>query len=167
MGGIKQDFLYTINRIEPRPLHHAVRESIQIAALDLGPTNMDRCQEWGQPRVPIVVAMGGDQDGTVIRGVPPNPRPEWSKRTLQDMQDGKIKRVTYWDEREEQREQEKEDQPQPKHARMDMEQQSDPGEEVQGLGDGHAPRGTESTTQQVQDTMNQDKELDQGTQKEM
>ena len=29
--------------------------------------------------------------------MPPNPRPEWSKRTLEEMRNGTVKRVVYWD----------------------------------------------------------------------
>ena len=96
-GGTKQRFLYTISKIEHRPLYRAVLEAVQIANQPSGPRNLNRCQEWGRPRVPILVASGGDEGETAAASaLPANPRPEWTLDTLTRMGEGSVKRVRYW-----------------------------------------------------------------------
>ena len=59
--------------------------------------------EWGHPRVPVLVAKGGDepeQGGGESGEVRPNPRPEWSDRIMRKITDGGLKRVKYWLEEE-------------------------------------------------------------------
>ena len=54
-------------------------------------------QEWGQPRVPVLITVGGDQDPAASRGLPVNPHPEWTRTTLERIQEGTLKKVRYWD----------------------------------------------------------------------
>ena len=91
-GGRTPTYLFTIGTVEPRPLHRAVRESVEIAMLPQGIENMNRCQEWGAPRVPILTASGGDKPA---RNIPAglNDRPGWTKTTMDDIKEGRLKRV--------------------------------------------------------------------------
>ena len=94
-GGLRPAFLAVITRVEPNALYRACRESVQIANQPTGPRNMNRCQEWGKPRVPILVATGGD--GMEESKEPwPNPRPEWSTAVLERLKEGRLKRIKYW-----------------------------------------------------------------------
>ena len=78
-GGKRPNFLSLINRIKPRPLYRAVCEAIQIAKMPAGPENINHCQEWGTPRVPILTVTGGDMPITVPGH---NPRQDWTQRML-------------------------------------------------------------------------------------
>ena len=94
-GGLKPNYTAMIHTVEPRPLYRAVREAVQIGQQPLGPSNINRCMEWGTPRVPVL-AMVGSMDHRVH---PPttNPRPEWSQSTLDQIRGGSTKRIKYWD----------------------------------------------------------------------
>ena len=116
-GGQKPDMLAIVDKLEPSALYRAARESVKIAKLPEGPTNMNRCQEWGAPRVPVVSVMGGgddpDLDGdredgeTGVRRrsayAKPganNPRLEWTAEMMLKVKEGSIKRVklvSAWD----------------------------------------------------------------------
>ena len=63
---IRSQFLYVINRMEPRSLYHAVCVAVQIAKLPKWP----RCQVWGKSRVPTLMATGGDQDHSTKEWAP-------------------------------------------------------------------------------------------------
>ena len=82
-----------------RPLYRAVRESVEIGALPPGPENLNRCQEWGAPRVPILAVNGGDEeieanDHARTQGrTTTNWRSEWSAKVLDDIKNGGVKRV--------------------------------------------------------------------------
>ena len=91
-GGRMPTFLFAISTVEPRPLHRAIRESVEISMLPVGIENMNHCQEWGAPRVPILTAQGGD---LTVKGLPPglNERVEWSRTTFEEIRDGRMKRV--------------------------------------------------------------------------
>ena len=61
-GGQKPEMLAVVDKLEPSALYRAARESVKISKLPQGPTNMNHCQEWGAPRVPVVSVMGrGDE----------------------------------------------------------------------------------------------------------
>ena len=92
-GGRTPSFLFTIGTIEPRPPHRAVRESVEIAALPNGIENMNRCQEWGVPRVPILTVSGGDPPQPLNAADGLNERPDWSKETMEGIREGRVKRV--------------------------------------------------------------------------
>ena len=95
-GGRRPNYLAMISQIEARPLYRAARESIQISEMPENPAKLNRCQEWGAPRVPILTAVGGDGDphDHFTKG---NPRPEWTQRTLKLISTGACKRIRYWD----------------------------------------------------------------------
>ena len=95
-GGTRPDYLGLIHLIEPKPLYHAVRESVLIGMMPSGLPNINRCNEWGAPRVPVLVATGGDDedDGKPLV----NPRPSWSKDLMIQIKRGNVKRIKYWDE---------------------------------------------------------------------
>ena len=97
-GGERAPFIFTIGTIESRPLYRVVRESVEIGAQPMGPENMNRCQEWGAPRVPILSVLGGDGGRPVHPGVH-NKDPEWTKLTLESINVGGIKRVQLQDAR--------------------------------------------------------------------
>ena len=60
-GGMKPRFIAVITRVEPRALYRACREAVRIANQPAGPRDLNRCMEWGNPRVPVLVAKGGDK----------------------------------------------------------------------------------------------------------
>ena len=72
-GGQKPRVLSVINKIEPKPLQRAARESILIASLPPGPENLNRCQEWGSHRV--VINLDIEWSMTVPNHDPPPPPP--------------------------------------------------------------------------------------------
>ena len=57
-GGTKPTYLSLISSIEPRLMYRAVREAVQIGQQPPGPSNLNRCMEWGAPRVPILTTVG-------------------------------------------------------------------------------------------------------------
>ena len=61
-GGKRPNILHVIKSIEPRPLYRAIRESVAISCQQGDPGDMNRCQEWGAPRVPILKVSGGTQN---------------------------------------------------------------------------------------------------------
>ena len=63
-AGIKPQILSVIDNIEPRALYRTVRESVRISNMGQGKGNLNRCQEWGTPRIPILTTKGGDNSGT-------------------------------------------------------------------------------------------------------
>ena len=76
-----------MQRVNPDSKHSTV---------DIG--NINRCSEWGAPRVPAIHVEGGDdwtQGSNII-----NPRPTWSKETMSRVKDGQVKRIQYWTEEE-------------------------------------------------------------------
>ena len=52
--GIRPRFVATIGSLEATPLYSVVRESVNISCLPAGQGNLNRCQEWGCPRIPII-----------------------------------------------------------------------------------------------------------------
>ena len=90
-----------------RPRMHYVIKSIVIPCTELSRSaaisnqpgtlgNMNRCQEWGAPRVPILTVRGGDQDPTSVatwKTGDRNPCPIWSEQQLQEIDQGSRKRV--------------------------------------------------------------------------
>ena len=98
-GGKKPHYLSLINTIEKRPLYRAVRESVQIGQMERGPGNINRCNEWGTPRVPMLSVVGGDAAAQANVGVS-NPRPDWTKETMLGIKEGRVKRIRYWVEEE-------------------------------------------------------------------
>ena len=82
-GATKPDFLAVITHVEPRALYRVCREAVLIGNQPQGPRNMNRCSEWGSPRIPILSVRGGDGDDVDAGGdlersrePGPNPRPE-------------------------------------------------------------------------------------------
>ena len=73
----------------------SVREAVQISMMPWGGVQkLNRCMEWGQPRIPVLSATGGDDDppgGGVI-----NPRPDWSRTVMEKIREGNMKRIKYW-----------------------------------------------------------------------
>ena len=101
MWGKGPNYIALIVALEQSPLYRAVRESVQIASIPLGKGNINRCGEWGAPRVPVLhVDGGGDRwmDGGM--DPVPNPRPEWTREILSKMKEGQVKRICYWNESE-------------------------------------------------------------------
>ena len=96
-GGTAPHYLGLVHTIEPRPLYRAVRESVYISMMPAGIQNINRCQEWGAPRVPVLSAAGGDQGGDRDQQVV-NPRPLWSIDKMHEVRTGQVKRIMYWDE---------------------------------------------------------------------
>ena len=99
-GGLKPKFLYVINNIEGRALYRVVRESVMIGGLPHGPQNMNRCQEWGIPRIPVLSTMGGDPEpgtgpgtGYSAQQQPSKASTEWSIKILNDIKESGLKRV--------------------------------------------------------------------------
>ena len=80
-GGVRPNYIFTTAAVEPRPLYRAVRESVQIGSQPWGPDNLNRCQEWGVPRVPILSVLGGDV-GVPVKPGRDNPRPGWTADTM-------------------------------------------------------------------------------------
>ena len=94
-GGLRPNYLAMIDTIEDRPLYRAVRESVQISGVAPGPTRLNRCQDWGAPRVPILSARGGDE--TLAPLAPgTNPRPDWTQKVMVQIELGTCKRIKYW-----------------------------------------------------------------------
>ena len=93
-GGTRPDYLSLIYSIEPKPLYRAAREAVLIGMQPAGPSNINRCQEWGTPQVPVLTAQGGDRD--LSDGTVANPRPEWSRDQLNRIKQGTLKRIKYW-----------------------------------------------------------------------
>ena len=91
-GGVIPKFIHTVSSVEMRPLYRAVRESVQIAAQPQGPNNLNRCQEWGVPRVPILAVGGGDNQREVCSGTD-NPNPGWTAKIMDKVHQGSLKRV--------------------------------------------------------------------------
>ena len=110
-AGVRPKFVTVIGSIEPRPLYRAIRESVSIANLPAGKENLNRCQEWGRPRVPIMTLSGGDQEQGSGRGAPSvsstNPDPEWTRTILDKIETQGLKRVKLWDAGERERDGEK------------------------------------------------------------
>ena len=100
-GGKKPEIAYLIDDIEGRALYRAVKEAVKIANMGDGPLSMNRCGEWGAPRVPILTVLGGDPEERqmLIPGAH-NPRQEWSTMTMEKIQSGSMKRIVYWDPEE-------------------------------------------------------------------
>ena len=113
-GGQKPEMLAIVDKLEPSALYRAAHESVKISKLPQGPTKMNRCQEWGAPRVPVVSVMGGGDEpeggddgeaGVVRRSLcarsgDNNPRMEWTAEMMEKVKEGSIKRiklVTAWD----------------------------------------------------------------------
>ena len=95
-GGQKPHYLALINRVEPRPLYHAVREAVQMSQMPEGVQNMNRCMEWRTPRIPVLSAEGGDPESGPGSSVV-NPRPDWSRGVMDQVREGRLKRIRYWD----------------------------------------------------------------------
>ena len=96
-GGVRPRILSMIKSIEPRPLYRAIRESVAIAMQPWGDGNMNRCQEWGAPRVPILAVRGAgdpeDGPGGGGAGIVHNKNPSWSRKMLDEIEVGSRKRV--------------------------------------------------------------------------
>ena len=96
-GGRRPNYLSLISHIEDKPLYRAIRESVRISSMAEGPGKLNRCNEWGAPRVPVLTARGGDgelhnqQKITVS-----NPRPAWTKAITEGIERGTCKRIRYW-----------------------------------------------------------------------
>ena len=96
-GGLKPRFLSIITRIEPSALYRACREAVLITRQPVGTRNMNRCTEWNCPRVPVLIAKGGDERDPGEGEPGPNPRPEWATRTMTMIAEGRLKIVKFWD----------------------------------------------------------------------
>ena len=96
-GGVRPKILSIIKNVEPRPLYRVVRESVSISMQPWGDGNMNRCQEWGAPRVPILTVRGAgdpeDGPGGGGGGVVHNKNPVWSRMILDEIEIGSRKRV--------------------------------------------------------------------------
>ena len=100
-GGQRPNILNTIRSVEPRPLYRAVKESVAIARQQGSTGDMNRCQEWGAPRVPIISVAGGDQQEGCVgawRQGDHNPNQEWSGIMLEEIKSGSRKMVVLWDQ---------------------------------------------------------------------
>ena len=80
--------------------YRAVREAVKIASLPNDSRNMNRCQEWGQPRIPILTASGGDVMGSSAQEGADNLMTDWTERMLTEIADGSRKRVRYQEYRD-------------------------------------------------------------------
>ena len=94
-GGARPNYLSLISCIEDKPLYRAICESVQISEMEDGPNKLNRCNEWGAPRVPVLTARGGDQDGPRVQQTA-NPRPDWTRDVMEKIQRGTVKRIKYW-----------------------------------------------------------------------
>ena len=94
-GGECPTILYLIQAIEPSALYRAARESVMIAKQMPGPTNMNRCMEWGAPRVPVMSVTGGDAARSLQSGQH-NPNLQWTRETMEKVESGTLKRVALW-----------------------------------------------------------------------
>ena len=99
-GGTRPHFIAVINSIDPKPLYRVVRESVAISNMPQGLENLNRCQEWGYPKVPVLT-LQGELEKKPQRISSNNPEPEWTSRTLRSIEEGGVKRVTLWDNGEE------------------------------------------------------------------
>ena len=90
---------FTINCIEPRAMYRSVKESVEIARMGQGPNTMNRCHEWGAPRVPVLNVAGGDEGWALSWGSNGQevPREQWARDTMDRVQSGTLKRIEYWD----------------------------------------------------------------------
>ena len=93
-GGEKPFVAFLIDQVENRPLYRIVRESVKIANMPWGPERLNRCSEWGAPRVPVLSVAGGDGENHT-QGEH-NPRLEWSRSVLKKIDEGSVKRIRYW-----------------------------------------------------------------------
>ena len=100
-GGIRLRFVAAIGSLEATPLYRVVRESVNISCLPAGQGNLNRCQEWGCPRIPIIAVQGGGQPPPTQGQLAPNPRPGWTKRVFEVIEEGRTKRVRLCDSRDE------------------------------------------------------------------
>ena len=75
-GGRRPEVTFLLDKVECRPLYRIVRESVLIANMPAGPESMNRCMEWGAPRVPVITVQGGDP--STQKTGEHNPRKEWS-----------------------------------------------------------------------------------------
>ena len=97
-GGERPQVLYVTRSIQPKALYRAVVESVMIAGQPAGPRNLNRCQEWGAPRVPILgVSGGGGLGNDNIPQAAQNPYPDWSMRQMEAIRTQGVKRVKLWD----------------------------------------------------------------------
>ena len=99
-GGIKLQYVAVIRTLEPKPLQRVVREAVHISCQPSGPANLNRCMEWGCPWVPVLRATGGDNERDKTRPseiqeltANPNPRPNWSRRILEMVKEGRAAKV--------------------------------------------------------------------------
>ena len=120
-GGQKPHVTFLLDRVEGRPLYSLVRESVLISNMPAGPERMNRCMEWGAPRVPVLSVAGGD--GPQQHPGEHNPRAEWTRNTMRQIDTGAIKRIRYWSQEDTHLDHE---QPEPKPKRMRI-------ENIQGL----------------------------------
>ena len=96
-GGVQPRMTALIDQVESRPLYRTVREAVKISLLPGDSRNFNQCLEWGQPRVPVLTATGGDPESSeVIREGDRNPRREWTKQIMTEITEGRKKRVRYW-----------------------------------------------------------------------
>ena len=101
-GGQKSEFIAVITKVEASALYRVCRKAVQISNMPGDSRNMNRCMEWGAPRVPVLAARGGDHGpGEGENREPgPNPRPDWSNNTLPMIKEGKLKRIRFWEQQE-------------------------------------------------------------------
>ena len=97
-GGVRPHFVAVIGALEPKPLQRAVREAANISCLPHGDGNMNRCLEWGCPRVPVMNVSGGDEQRDRTRPQetqqgPENPCPNWTQKILGVIKEGRTARV--------------------------------------------------------------------------
>ena len=97
-GGTRPQYLGLIHQIEPKALYRVVHESVLISMMAPGITNINRCQEWGAPRVPVLSAAGGDPED--VTAISMNPRLLWSRTRLDKIKNKQLKQIQYWDEPE-------------------------------------------------------------------
>ena len=99
-GGVKPHYVAVIGTLEPKPLQRAVREAVNISCQPSGPGNLNMCMEWGCPRVLVLRITGGNEERDRTRPADiqeltaePNPRPNWLKRILEMVKEGKASKV--------------------------------------------------------------------------
>ena len=123
-GGLKSQLHAVIDKIEPSALYRAAHESVKIAKMQPGPTNLNRCQEWGAPRVPVVAVMGGGDQGAGVSGQHNQSR-AWSDETMEKIRGGHLKRVKLVDPWASKHGVEEENEPCKKRARLNVECEPD------------------------------------------
>ena len=118
-GGRRPSYVCLITNLDPSPLYRAVRESCQIASMPPGIQNINRCQEWGTPRVPILLVEGGDL--APGQGEVTNPRRDWTRVQMDKIKQGTLKRICYYDDvsDEDDKEDDSRCSPTPKRPRTD------------------------------------------------